>query len=195
GFRHVAGTSLAGLIDHIDGVALPDEVLRPAFASVGRSEIAGGGAAAAMHEDDRVGLRLFRGDALLDVHLPDHVGLSVEARQLAPDVEKTVAHERHRFLLLRRRRRRKREQGRSHTAERRYQIRLCCSCHHVLPFALFAGRLLRRSHRLHGGYLVAVLLMLVFLPCHDPIAWWRRREISATAWAHASAPRSTSHEP
>src|SRR5262249_62135090 len=71
GFRHVAGTSLAGLIDHIDRVALADEVLCPAFASVGRPEITGGGAAAPMHEDDRIGLRLFRRDALLNVHLPD----------------------------------------------------------------------------------------------------------------------------
>src|SRR5262249_41382309 len=82
---------------------------------------------------------LFRRDALLNVHLPDHVVLAVEARELAADVEKSVAHERHRFRFLRRGRRREREQGRSRTPERRCQTRVLDSSHHVLPLVLFDG--------------------------------------------------------
>src|SRR5262249_60874403 len=68
GFRHVAGTSLAGLIDHIDRVALADEVLCPAFASVGRPGINGGGAAAPMIGDDVNGLRSFCRGSLFTLH-------------------------------------------------------------------------------------------------------------------------------
>jgi len=43
-----------------------------------------------MYEDDWVGLRLLGRNALLDIHLPDHVALAAEVGELTADVEETV---------------------------------------------------------------------------------------------------------
>ena len=58
-----SGAATARLVDDVDGVALADEILRPAFAAVGRAGVIGAGHRAAVHHDDRIGVRLLGRDA------------------------------------------------------------------------------------------------------------------------------------
>ena len=88
----------AGLVDHVNGVALADEILRPAFAAVGRAGEIGAGHRAAVHHDDRIGMRLFGRDANLDVHLAVDVVAAVDRHGLAADIHEAVARENERLV-------------------------------------------------------------------------------------------------
>jgi hypothetical protein len=83
----------AGLVDHVDGVALPHEILRPSFPSVGCAGEIRSGHRAAMHHHDGMGMGLLGGDADLDIHLAVEIFLAVDISGLAADVEKAVARE------------------------------------------------------------------------------------------------------
>jgi hypothetical protein len=71
--RIVVGRAAARrLVDHVHGIALLLEPLRPALAPVRRTGEVGPGLGRTMDHDDRVRLGLALGNAVLDVHLPLH---------------------------------------------------------------------------------------------------------------------------
>ena len=73
----VGRAAAAGLIDHVDGIALPQEVLSPAVAPVGRLVPAGADLAATVNQHDRDFLAIVR-NLILHVHLADHATSGVE---------------------------------------------------------------------------------------------------------------------
>ena len=75
----VGRSPASGLVHDVDGVAAPHEKLRPSFAAVGSSREVGSGHGAAVHHHDRKRMRLLRRNAEFHVHLPRHVGASVDA--------------------------------------------------------------------------------------------------------------------
>jgi hypothetical protein len=52
-----------------------------------------------MHHDDRIGMRLLRRDAHLDIHLMADVILAVDRRRLGVDIEEAVARQHQRRLV------------------------------------------------------------------------------------------------
>ena len=90
----IARTATAGLIHDIHRVAAAHEILRPAFAPVRRTQIRGAGAGAAMHHDERIGMRLFGRNAEFDIHLIDDVGMAVHGLRRAADIEKALTRQR-----------------------------------------------------------------------------------------------------
>jgi hypothetical protein len=96
----IAGTPAAGLVDDVDRVAAPREILRPALAPVGRAREGRARAAAAMHHHDRVGMRLLLRNAHLDIHLPDHVALAIDGHGLAAHRKEAVTRQVERRVLI-----------------------------------------------------------------------------------------------
>ena len=70
--REMRRAAARHLIDHIDRVAAPHEILRPAFAAVRRAGEVGAGLAAAVDHHDRVGVRQRLRNEVFDVHVPGH---------------------------------------------------------------------------------------------------------------------------
>ena len=139
-FRHVGGTAAARLVHHIDRVAAAGEILRPAFAAIGRAGPVGSRARAAVHEDDRIGMRLLRRDAVFNIHLPGDEGLAVDLDGLAADIEEAVAREIERRIALRfRRHGGDSKRGEQHRGADREQdkgfVFHCC----ILPVDLILG--------------------------------------------------------
>jgi hypothetical protein len=99
GRGQIAGAAAAGLIDHVDGVALAHEVLRPAFAPVRRAGEIGARHGAAVHHHDRITVSLLRRDAHLNIHTVRHEGVPVDRRPPAADVEMAVAGEHQRAVV------------------------------------------------------------------------------------------------
>ena len=67
--RPVRGAAARHLVDHIDRVPAAQEILRPAFAAVGRAGEVGAGLAAAVDHHDRVGRAQPLRDEVFRVHL------------------------------------------------------------------------------------------------------------------------------
>ena len=95
----VAGAAAPRLVHHVDRVALPHEILRPALAAIGRAQIGGAGTRAAVHHHDRIRMGLLGRNAILHVHLAGDDRAVADLAGLAADVEKAVARERHRRIV------------------------------------------------------------------------------------------------
>ena len=95
----IAGPRPAGLVDDIDRIALAHEILRPALAAVGGAGVIGARHGTAVHHDDRIGMRLLRRDAHLDIHLMADIVLAVDCRRPGVDVEEAVARQHQRRLV------------------------------------------------------------------------------------------------
>src|ERR1700730_12318740 len=99
GGGEIAGAPAPGLIDHVDRVALANEILRPALATVrGAGEI-GARHGAAMHHDDRIGHGFLRRNTNLDIHLAADVFAIVDHVWLAVDVEEAVTGKHQRMFV------------------------------------------------------------------------------------------------
>ena len=78
------------LIDDIDRIALPHEILRPAFLAVERAHEIDAGAQAPMHHDDGGGMLAPGGDHVFHEHVAGHHGAPVDLGHLAANEEGAV---------------------------------------------------------------------------------------------------------
>jgi len=86
----VGGTAAHRLIDHVDDVALLNEILGPALAAVGRAHPVGGGLSSAVDEHQRVGAALLFRRQNLDIDLALHDVLTGFANIMAADIEEAA---------------------------------------------------------------------------------------------------------
>src|SRR5580704_3406467 len=88
--RVVSRAGAHRLVDHVDDVALLDEIFRPALAAVGRAHPVGGGLRRAVDEHQRIRAALSLRHQDFHVNLTLHDLLAGVADVMAPDIEKTA---------------------------------------------------------------------------------------------------------
>src|SRR6185437_15508364 len=106
------------LVHDIDGIAMRQEILRPAVAAVGRAGEAFAGGAAAMNHDDREGMQPLLWNLIFDIGLAGPDLVLALADIVAADIEMALLGDGERadrsgvaLLLVRRRRRRRGGEG------------------------------------------------------------------------------------
>jgi len=85
--RMRGGAPAHGLVDHVDDVALLDEIFGPALAAVRRSHPVGRGLRGAVNEHQRIGPAHILGGQHLDIDLPLHDLLAGLADIFSADIE------------------------------------------------------------------------------------------------------------
>ena len=82
------------LVDHVDGVALADKIIRPAGTAVGRAHPVGRRLRRAMDQHQRIALARMARDQHLDIHLAVHQLLAGRADIGAADIKIPAASDR-----------------------------------------------------------------------------------------------------